>query len=175
MTIYARFSTVEHDPTCFLIRTVTWSRFSHVDICLPEGLLGARPPKVSIEPYGYQPKARVQYVRCKELSPEEELIAHKFWRDQIGKPYDYLAVAGNLVHRDWKSEDKWFCSELFAAGFLAAAWPLLNEEFLDRVTPGIALLSPRLEACSEKEVFDYLKTAQRQAPKICSGSCYAHI
>lgn len=146
--ITLRFSTNEHDLTGFLIRSFTWSPYSHVDIVFPgEGLLGAHPGGVQMLPDDYEPTAKVLYLRTM-MTQEQEHMARDFWRRQIGKPYDYKAVAGNIFHRDWKSDDKWFCSELAAAGFSLVGFPLLNEKFLDRVTPGMLLLSPRLQVCS---------------------------
>jgi hypothetical protein len=37
-------------------------------------------------------------------------------REQIGKPYDTLAIVAFALDRDWRSPDAWFCDELVAAG-----------------------------------------------------------
>lgn len=56
-------------------------------------------------------------------------------RSQIGKPYDYTAIAGLLVHRDWQAEDRWFCSELPAWAANKAGCPIFRAEAMHRVTP----------------------------------------
>ena len=54
---------------------------------------------------------------------------------QIGKPYDYTAILGLGLRRDWQEEDAWFCSELVAWAFQHAGEPLFRAECLRRVTP----------------------------------------
>ena len=54
---------------------------------------------------------------------------------QIGKPYDYTAILGLGLHRDWQENDSWFCSELVAWGFNAAGHPLFRGECVRRITP----------------------------------------
>jgi hypothetical protein len=39
-----------------------------------------------------------------------------FLREQVGKPYDTLAIVAFALDRDWRSTDAWFCDELVAAG-----------------------------------------------------------
>ncbi len=148
--ITLRFSTQPESLTCFLIRQVTWSDYSHVDICTADGLLGASVDGVKLRPYTYEPKAKVLYMQTAILG-ERETEAYKFWAQQIGKPYDYGALVGILAHRDWRNPNKWFCSELAAAGFAEVSVPLLNQKDLDRVTPGLLLLSPYLTECSERQ------------------------
>ena len=48
-------------------------------------------------------------------SPEAMAAAfHDYLEAQIGKPYDFKAVAGIALERDWRSEGEWFCTELVA-------------------------------------------------------------
>ena len=54
---------------------------------------------------------------------------------QIGKPYDYTAILGLGLRRDWQEEDAWFCSELVAWAFQHAGDPLFRADCLRRVTP----------------------------------------
>lgn len=145
--ITLRFSTSPGSLTCFLIRQVTWSEYSHVDICLPEGLLGAQVDGVKIRPYNYEPGARVQYMRSDVFTPEQEAAMVTFWKSQIGKPYDFGALAGILVHHDWRNMLAWFCSEYVFAPSVLVNKPFLNEIHIDRVTPGMLILSPYLKNC----------------------------
>jgi uncharacterized protein YycO len=54
---------------------------------------------------------------------------------QVGKSYDWLALTGFLVHRNWESQDRWFCSELVAWSFAQAGSPLFRAETKNLITP----------------------------------------
>ena len=54
---------------------------------------------------------------------------------QLSKPYDYEAIVGMGLHRDWQRPDAWFCSELLAWAFQEAGEPLFRPELTRRVTP----------------------------------------
>jgi uncharacterized protein YycO len=122
----------------------TWGDWSHVDIKTPTGWLGARSNGgVQIRPWNYC-QVKSQETRTITLPPEQELIIMNWFTSQIGKPYDYLAIAGMPFRKDWRNEDRWFCSELIAAGFQQTNTPLLNTNHLNRVTPRDLYLSPLL-------------------------------
>ena len=42
-------------------------------------------------------------------------VANDWLRRQVGKPYDWTAIAGFVLWRDWQDEDRWYCSELAAS------------------------------------------------------------
>jgi hypothetical protein len=78
-----------------------------------------------------------------ELPWENKLRVMQFALDQVGKGYDTSAVAGILIHRDWREEDSWFCSELVVRAFEVGGFPMLNVgEHINRITPRDANLSP---------------------------------
>ena len=54
---------------------------------------------------------------------------------QLDKPYDFTALFGLLMHRDWQEEDSWFCSELVAWAFAQGGSPLFKPDAIKRVTP----------------------------------------
>lgn len=152
--ITLRFSTIVHDFACIAIRAVTWSDYSHVDIVLPEGLLGVQIDGVKIRPFDYCPRAKALYMDAHHMSDGQEKKFYDFARAQINKPYDFGAVFGDLIHHDWRNPNKWYCSELpFAAAVYANA-PFLNESEVDRVTPGLLMLSPYLEEHSIHQVLE---------------------
>ncbi|KAG0188260.1 hypothetical protein DFQ28_005152 [Apophysomyces sp. BC1034] len=64
--------------------------------------------------------------------PEAESAAAA---SQIGKPYDYTAILGLGLRRDWQQDDAWFCSESVAWAFDSAGHPLFRPDSLRRVTP----------------------------------------
>lgn len=151
--ITVRYSTMQHDLVCGLIRAFTWSEFSHVDVVMPNGkLLGARAKGgVSELNSDYEPKAKVAYYFIHGLTLTQEGLVYQFLQSQLGKPYDYGAVAGWLLHRDWQSPIKWYCSELVAAAFLYAGVPLLNLEKVNRIVPGLLMLAPYQVACDSAQ------------------------
>lgn len=123
-------------PGSWFIRQFTWSRFSHVDFVLPDGrLLGARGVGgVKIR----QPEPFDTMARFQVDAPESVLAMA---RSQIGKGYDWAAIAGFMLKHDWSDKKAWFCSELVAWSFEQAGYPLLNAQHLSRITPRDLLLS----------------------------------
>ena len=138
------------------IRAVTWSQFSHVDLvvpsaiyypsngAMPDMLLGAQADGVKLRPRNYCKMTKCALVYA-NVTIEQSRTIYDFAMAQIGKPYDYTALMGNLLHRDWQEDDSWFCSELVAAAFAHAGVPLLRGNH-SRITPGMLLQSPLLEA-----------------------------
>jgi hypothetical protein len=97
--------------------------FSHVDAVLPDGnLLGARlMGGVAIRKDGYAHFARTRRIDLDALAtPAQAEAFYAFLTRQVGKPYDSWAIAGFVSGRDWRADDKWFCSELAAAALEAA-------------------------------------------------------
>lgn len=132
------------------IRLFTWSKFSHVEIVVPgKGYLGAHyGTGVKLRPFDYDigPNGKTQraFVAC---TPEQAQKVFEFAEKQINKPYDVSGCLGILFHRDWHNRtDSFFCSELVAAAFESAGFPLVNPiEKLDRVTPRDIFYSPRVQ------------------------------
>ena len=116
------------------IRAVTWSKYSHVALVDGDEVIEATWPAVRVAPLSEVIAAHSAHVivdlPC--LSPAEVIKAA---RSQVGKPYDYTAILGLGLRRDWQEEDAWFCSELVAWSFQHAGEPLFRAECLRRVTP----------------------------------------
>ncbi|MBX9687082.1 MAG: hypothetical protein K2X27_10295 [Candidatus Obscuribacterales bacterium] len=128
------------------IRAVTWSEYSHVDLIVKSNaglaLLGAQADGVKLRTWNYCQPTKILNLYADVPDKAGEQV-FEFTHAQIGKPYDYTALVGNLLHRDWQEDDSWFCSELIAAAFDKAGYPLLNGS-ANRITPGMLLRSPRL-------------------------------
>lgn len=129
------FSTTEN-PFSSLIRAATWSRWSHVAI-IEDG-------DTVIEAAALHGVRRVTFVdainRAKdaalvELRSADPAAVIAAAASQIGKPYDYTAILGIGLQRDWQEDDAWFCSELIAWAFDAAGQPLFRPDCMRRVTP----------------------------------------
>lgn len=114
------------------IRLLTWDAHSHSDILLDDGMyIGAIPfPGVCahrlVEP--------TEDFYAVEVTEAQKAAVVQFVRDQVGKSYDFGAIASFLTHRNWAEDDKWFCSELVAAAFHHAGVPLFNGTE-SRITP----------------------------------------
>jgi len=128
------FSTTSN-PFSALIRAATWSRWSHVSmiggdfVIEAAALHGVR--RVSLmEAFSRAEDREIVALPCAD--PAAVIAAAS---SQIGKPYDYTAVLGLGLHRDWQEDDSWFCSELVAWGFNTAGQPLFRSDCMRRITP----------------------------------------
>lgn len=127
------FST-SHHPMSAVIRACTWSKWSHVALvagpCAIEAVTtGVRKVPV-LDAMDRAKRAAVVELPCRD--PRAVIAAAE---SQLGKPYDFTAIVGLGLHRDWQADDRWFCSELVAWAFEKAGEPLFRAEVLRRVTP----------------------------------------
>ncbi|MDE3106396.1 MAG: hypothetical protein KGK08_14595 [Acidobacteriota bacterium] len=139
---WLKFSFVtSDDPISTSIRAETWCDYSHVDYVLDNGeRIGAHEQDgVQQRPADYAVwTARLDVmVPCTDAQKE---AAEAFLRAQIGTPYDKAAIAGILVHRDWRTEGEWFCSELGMAACEACGVVAPVPINIDRITPRDLLL-----------------------------------
>lgn len=122
---------------------------THAEALMPDGaLLGAHAlGGVEARPRDYDSGriTREEYVPI-EASPEMADSFHGFLRAQIGKPYDFDAIAafvagGVIGERNWRRPDSWFCSELIAASLCHCGFfpERLATEF-NHITPRDLLL-----------------------------------
>lgn len=146
-SIQLLFSTTRH-PFSGLIRAATWSRWSHVALVAGHHVIEA----VALEgvrqvskAYAIERASAYSLVELPARNPQAVIDAA---RSQIGKPYDWTAIAGIGLRRDWQEEDSWFCSELVAWAADQAGEPWFRQEALRRVTPQhIWMLSPERGLC----------------------------
>lgn len=134
MKIRLLFS-ANHMPFSWLIRTLTFSKWSHVDLVTDRGtLIGATIPAGVVE---YSVLHRINgssKYEYRDIECDERI--YDFVRKQLGKRYDYAGIAGLELNRNWTDDDAWFCSELIGAGALNAGNTEIKEE-LFRLTPGM--------------------------------------
>ena len=133
-----------HTPVSWLIRLFTWSRYSHVEVMVDKGWLGASWGGVKIRPYGYYRASSVRAVTV-EMEDKDYGRMMDWLYNQVGKPYDFMAVIGIVFRRNWRSENKWFCSELVARAFEVGDKPLIRADHVSRVTPAMLDLSTLAE------------------------------
>lgn len=132
-TVALLFSTTS-SPFSWLIRLLTWSRWSHVSIVDGDTIIQA---------HALHGVTRTPYAEAIETAKACELVRFKCNNpaviaaaaSQIGKKYDWTALWGFLFRRDWQEEDSWFCSELVEWSFLKAGEPHFKPDRLRRITP----------------------------------------
>lgn len=122
-----------------VIRWVTWSPFSHVDLVLDDGRLLGATTHHGVAIRNAEPTSAC--ARFQVSAPVDVIAAA---HSQIGRPYDWPGIFGYGFRRNWQEEDSWFCSELIAWAFQEVGFPLLRAERAYRITPRDLLISPLL-------------------------------
>lgn len=151
MPVRVQIVTEKWNPISAAIRFSTRSWASHAEFIDTdrEITVGAR----SIGGVRARPCAKDHYSRVEQFTAKGILQAYEWARTQIGKPYDFSAVAGIAVDRNWRDETKWFCSELIVASFEHVGFPLLSTRpsaAVWRYTPRDLLLSRHLTFLDKK-------------------------
>lgn len=118
------------DPMSAFIRYRAGSKWSHVDaVCEDGDLIGARAFRETTSDglHTYRPgvqKRRADYhhfthaLRIKVLT--DPVLAARYYAlisDEIGKSYDFSAIWGFALDRDWRNPERWFCDELVLSIF----------------------------------------------------------
>lgn len=121
----------------WLIRKVTWSRWSHVAILVDPGHLidstfTHRGVKLRTVTEALKDAADYTYV---DFYVPSAAAVRMVARDELDKPYDWTALFGLWLKRDWQEPDSWFCSELVAYCFERAGCPLFRDGTTSRITP----------------------------------------
>lgn len=132
MTVQVVFSR-NHTPGSILLRAALWSPWSHCALVDGDTVIEAAAFRgVRERPlHDFMADATKAAVLSLPGDPGAVIAAA---RSQLGKPYDWLGVAGIGFRRRWQDEDAWFCSELVAWAFEVAGAPLFRTGYW-RVTP----------------------------------------
>lgn len=121
---------------------------THCEAILPEALapkfLSAPGAVISswykggtqIKPIGYDAGEVSHELFFDIKATKEQADAfYGFLIDNLGKPYDALAIVAFAAGRDWQCPDSWFCGEYEAAGLVAAGlFPQIMAARLNKVT-----------------------------------------
>ncbi len=136
MTSTARllFSTSRH-PFSAVIRAVTWSCWSHVALVDGDTVIEATAAHGVRRTLLMDALSHARDFAFADIACADPAAAIAAAASQIGKPYDYSALLGLYLHRDWQQDDAWFCSELVAWAFEKTQQPLLRSEVVRRVSP----------------------------------------
>ena len=153
MGVILRFSG-SNNLAALAVKLYTWSWCSHVETVIDTDFYGK-------QLYGALPTTGVNFrpisSTIDDYVEEYEVDIPQFSKhiyiekllSQRGKPYDWSALFGMVIHRDWGTDySAWFCSEIVAWGFAEAGYPLLRTEHKNRITPENLLLSPLLKRVS---------------------------
>jgi uncharacterized protein YycO len=135
----------------WIVRASTFADYAHVGFKLNDGLVLDATPSNGVTFREAQDDGTTIYFQ--PLAPKAHIDRAVEWAKlQIGRPYDWSAIAGFVFRRDWHSDDsKWFCSELIEAAFSNAGWPLLRDsKHFDRITPRDLLLSTRIKSAPDR-------------------------
>ena len=122
---------------------LTWSSWSHVALVLPDGIhaVEATWPRVRLTTV-----AQIRHAHRKTTMADLPCLypdlAGAWALAQVGLPYDWGALVGMLLERDWTEPWSWFCSELVAAAFEEGGSPLFRKSAIYRVTPGMVWMLP---------------------------------
>jgi hypothetical protein len=154
MIIRLQIVTERWNPISAAIRYTTRSWASHAEFFVNDGYLqytlGAR----SLGGVKIRPASRDHYSRVEQFTANGIEQAYAWAYEQIGKPYDFSAITGIALDRNYHDENRWFCSELVAVAFEQVGAPLLStrpSNMTWRITPRDLLLSRKLYYLADHE------------------------
>jgi hypothetical protein len=123
----------------WMVRQVTRSTVTHSEFVdtVEKVAFGAYLSGVAERPMGYAKFKEAYYYTAPGIDQ-----AYEWARTQAGKKYDYSAIFGIFLDRNWRDENRFFCSELTTLAFEKAGCPILNPNApVYRITPRDQLLS----------------------------------
>lgn len=118
----------------WIVRAVTWSAWSHVALVDGDEAIEAVWPAVRVVPLTQVLEHYSAHVFA-ALPCDDPAAALRAARTQLGRPYDWKALVGFLLRRNWEDERAWFCSEFVAWAIARGGSPLFRTSVLRRVTP----------------------------------------
>lgn len=145
----------------YLIRAWTFGRFSHVDIFIDdETLLGAHLVG-GIKKQLFRDRLKIASrigVYEADLTRQQQRDVLRLARATEGLAYDYLAIFGFMLRKNWDSQRRWFCSEWVAWLFREAGYHLVAPDAkVKRISPRDIALSVALS----QEVYEQGRNSVR--------------
>jgi hypothetical protein len=121
-------------PISPLIRLWTWSRVSHCEFEFSDGIQIVAAMEAGRIIATRNRKYLWEYNYELNITPEQEQILRAWCEAELGKPYDYTALAplNVLIPRTkkfWKDPKQWMCSEFCAMGLDLIGIKLFDDEF----------------------------------------------
>lgn len=134
--VYIAFSYDKTSIVSWIIRLLTWSRYSHVAIIDPKTTWVVEADHVDGVKYNLLSKFfKTSTPEIRKLACKAPDLAVKFAKSQLGRPYDLGFIFGWLFRRDWQDNTKWACSELVAWAVERAGTFIFSEDRMNRITP----------------------------------------
>jgi hypothetical protein len=134
-------------PFSGLIRLVTWSVWSHVQVCIDGRLIGAQPlggvQRRSLHA-GLKGVSKAA-VAAVDLTDGEYTALRHLLQGQLGRGYDWRGLVGLAARAHIDAAARWFCSELPAWAFSGAGKRLIAQDAW-RTTPQQLWVSPVITA-----------------------------
>ena len=107
-------------PFSILCRLYTWSPASHCELVFSDGM-SIYPAMENAHIIMTRTDYRNEIHFELDITKREEAVVREWAYSQIGKPYDYTALAPFNVliprtKKQWKDHNQWMCSEFAAYG-----------------------------------------------------------
>lgn len=127
------------DMVSYFIRLKTTGKYSHIEFLLDdETTLGSRSSGgVKERPLDSFPTVWNFEIDVTQ-GQHDKTFAFAF--AQKGKSYDYTAIVGIELDRDWREDNSWYCAELFMAALEAGGVIDRLADAINHVTPEECLL-----------------------------------
>ena len=107
-----------------IIRTALMSRWNHVALrlgnCVFDATLSDGVALWGVNEF----HTEWRHIESRRIEVADERPFYNFLFAQLGKPYDWQGFLGLPFRQNWASTQRWFCSELIAAAFQHAGYPL---------------------------------------------------
>jgi len=127
-------------PLSPLIRLWTWSKCSHCEFEFSDGMIIVPAMEAGRVIATKNRKYTWEHVYDVPITEEQEKIVRQWAEGELGKPYDYTALAPLNVlipraKKQWKNDDQWMCSEFCAQGLELVGFEYFSDEH-KKITPG---------------------------------------
>lgn len=142
-----------YQGTSWISKAIRWQtrgQYSHAAIMFDDGSIieAWHNPGYVREQYslsdGHTPGIVVDIYKV-ETTREQDATIRVFLLEQIGKKYDYRAIARFISRSKRDNPDRWFCSELVFEAFRRAGVHLLERVESHKVHPAMLGYSPLLK------------------------------
>lgn len=125
-------------PLSPLIMLWTWSKCSHCEFEFSDGMIIV--PAMEAGRVIATKNRKFTWEYEFDLSTEQEQILRQWAEEEIGKPYDYTALAPLNVlipraKKQWKDHSRWMCSEFCAMGLEKIGIKLFPDNY-KKISPG---------------------------------------
>jgi hypothetical protein len=127
-------------PLSPLIRLWTWSKCSHCEFEFSDGMIIVPAMEAGRVIATKNRKYTWEHVYDIPITQEQENKLRQWAEGELGKPYDYTALAPLNVliprtKKQWKDNDIWMCSEFCAYGLEMVGFEYFSDTH-KKISPG---------------------------------------